>query len=409
MALTELSIRSAKPKDKGYSLSDGDGLLLLVKENGAKTWVLRYWVNGKERRSGLGKYPIIGLADARELKNSFKREIAHGGNPLERKKAEREEAAKTEALKMETFGKFAKEWYAQKEPDWSLSCRRSMRRMLDAYLLPSLGKRPIRDISAQELLNLLLDIEKYSPETARQSKGAAGHIFQLAIARDCADFNIANNLKNVLKPRHSKHHAALTAPKDVAELMDRIDAYKGSDIVRDALWFSLYTFQRPNEIRGAEWKEMDFDAKLWRIPEERMKNRRPHLVPLSRQVLELLESIKNLVAQTGGSRFVFPATRTNSYPMSEGTIVLALRSMGYTREEMCAHGFRALASTNLNERGWNRDVIELSLSHVEGNAVRAAYNHADRLPERREMMQAWADWLDGLRNSGGISNAALRT
>jgi integrase len=185
---------------------------------------------------------------------------------------------------------------------------------------------------------------------------------------------------------------------DVTELLKRIDAYKGSDIIRAALLFSLYTFQRPSEIRGATWEEMDFGAKLWRIPEQRMKNRRPHLVPLSRQALELLGRVKGLVDQTGGSRFVFPSATTRVSRMSEGTVVLALRSMGYAREEMCAHGFRALASTNLNEQGWNRDVIELSLSHVEGNAVRAAYNHADRLPERREMMQAWADWLDGLRS-----------
>jgi integrase len=162
-------------------------------------------------------------------------------------------------------------------------------------------------------------------------------------------------------------------------------------LIRAALWFSLYTFQRPGEIRGALWEELDFDAKLWRIPEQRMKNRRPHVVPLSHQVLELLENLKNLVSQTGGSPFVFPSTRARTIPMSEGTVVLALRAIGYTREEMSAHGFRALASTNLNEQGWYRDVIELSLSHVENNAVRAAYNHADRLPERREMMQAWAD------------------
>jgi integrase len=394
MALTELAIRNAKPRGKSYSLSDGDGLLLLVKESGAKSWVLRYWVNGKEKRAGLGKYPVIRLTDARELKNSFKRELAHGTNPQERKKAEREEAAKAEALKATTFAKVADEWYSQQEERWSLSSRRSVRRMLDRCLFPMLGKRPIREITTQELLSLLLDIEKEKPETAYQSKGVAGQVFQFAVTRGDADFNIVYNLRNALKPRRKVHRPAITAPKDVAELMNRIEAYKGSDVVRSALWFSLYTFQRPGEIHGATWEEMDLDAALWRIPGHRMKNRKPHIVPLSRQVVELL---RQPALQTGASPFVFPSVKARNISMPGGTVALALRAMGYTSEQMCAHGFRALASTNLNEQGWNSDVIELSLSHVEKNAVRAAYNHADRLPERREMMQAWADWLDGLR------------
>jgi integrase len=400
MALTELAVRNAKSKEKSYSLSDGDGLLLLVKESGAKSWVLRYWVNGKEKRAGLGKYPVIGLADARELKNSFKRELAHGGNPLERKKAEREEAAKAEALKAVTFAKIADEWYAQKEPAWSMSSRGSVRRLLDNYLFPALGKRPIRDITTRELLSLFLDIEKETPHNAYQSKGIAGQVFQLAVMRGDADFNIAYNLRNTIKLNPPRHLPALTSPKDAAGLMERIEAFKGSEIIRGALWFSLYTFQRPGEIRGAEWEEIDADAALWRIPEGRMKNRKPHIVPLSRQVLDLLESLKRA---GGNSRFVFPSIRSRKIPMSVGTVRLTLRAMGYTMEEMCAHGFRALASTNLNEMGWNRDVIELSLSHTEKDAVRAAYNHAERLPERREMMQAWADWLDGLRQKARMA------
>jgi integrase len=394
MALTELAIRNAKPREKPYTLSDGDGLLLLIKESGSKSWVLQYWVNGKEKRAGLGKYPVIRLADARELKNTFKRELAHGGNPQERKKAEREEAAKAEAVKSATFGKFANEWYSQQEERWSRSTRRHVQRVLDAYLLPTLGKRPIREITTQELFNLLLDIEKETPGTASHTRGVAGRVFQFAVTRGDAEFNIVYNLRNLLKPRISHHRATLTAPKDVADLMTRIEAYKGSDVIRAALWFSLYTFQRPGEVRGAAWEEIDFDAALWRIPEQRMKNRRPHVVPLSRQVLELL---KQRNSETGVSPFVFSSIWSHNSPMSEGTIVLALRAMNYTSEEMCAHGFRTLASTNLNEQRWDRDVIELSLSHVEKNAVRDAYNHAEKLLERREMMQAWADWLDGFR------------
>jgi integrase len=188
--------------------------------------------------------------------------------------------------------------------------------------------------------------------------------------------------------------------------MTRIEAYKGSDVVQAALWFSLYTFQRPGEIQGAAWEEMDLGAALWRIPEHRMKNKRPHVVPLSRQALELLSRI---TPQPDASPFVFPSVQSRKRPLPRGTIVLALRArVGYTQEQMCAHGFRALASTNLNEQGWNRDVIELSLSHVEKNAVRAAYNHAERLPERREMMQAWADWLDGLRKRDDLRERDFR-
>jgi integrase len=397
MKLTELEIKNAKQRGKPYYLSDGDGLLLLVKESGAKSWVLRYRMGGKEKRAGLGKYPTVSLAKARELKKAFKREIALGGNPQERKKAERKEAARIEALKAATFAKIAGKWYSEQEKAWSNSNRVGVRHMLDAYLLPKLGERPIREITTRELLDLFLDMEKRVASTARRTRGIAERVFQFAVMRGDADFNIVLNLKGTLKPIRERHRAALTSPKDITDLMARMEAYPGSTAVRAALWFLLYTFQRPGEVRGALWEEMDLDARLWRLPEQRMKNGRPHIVPLSRQALEILEFLNRLAARTGYSPFVFPAKSTKAAPIHETTLCKALRTMGYTGEQMCAHGFRALASTNLNEQGWNRDVIELSLAHVERNAVRAAYNHAERLDERREMMQAWADWLDGLR------------
>jgi integrase len=394
MPLTELAIRNAKPHEKIYSISDGDGLILSIKPNGSKTWVLRYWVAGKEKRAGLGKYPVIGLADARELKNAFKRELAHGGNPQERKRAEREEAAKFQALKAATFSKFAEEWYSSKEKAWSQSSRQTARRVLNNYLLPKFGNRPINEITAQEILKPLLVIEKDMPTIAHRAKMIASQVFQYAVMRGEAEFNVVFNLTNVVKGGNKRHFAGLTDPKDIAELMTRIEAYSGNEVVRAVLWFSLYTFQRPGEIRGAAWEEIDFDAALWRIPEHRMKKQKPHIVPLSHQVLEFLKKRTSLV---NGSPYVFPSSKTRTPIMSSATILNALQSMGYTGEQMTAHGFRTTASTNLNEQGWNSDIIELSLAHVESNNVRASYNRAERLPERREMMQAWADWLDGLR------------
>jgi integrase len=345
----------------------------------------------------LGKYPAVGLAKAREIKNDFKRELALGGNPQLRKKEERKEAARIEALKAATFAKIAEEWYIRREGDWSDGYRPQVRQTLDCYLFPMFGERPIREITTRELLDLILDIEKHAPSAAHRTRQIAGQVFQFAVMRGDADFNIVFNLKGALQPIYKRHRAALTSPKDITELMARIGLYHGSAVTRTALWFALYTFQRPGEISAAKWEEIDTDAALWRLSGRRMKNRLPHVVPLSRQALELLDFLRCLAARTGYSSFIFPSRRSQEYPINMLTICKAVRGMGYTSEQMTAHGFRTLASTNLNEQGWNRDVIELSLAHVERDRVRAAYNHAERLPERREMMQAWADWLDGLR------------
>lgn len=395
MALTEAAIRAAKPQagKVEYSLSDGDGLLFMVRETGAKRWVLRYWMNGKEKRAGLGSYPEVGLADARNLKVDFKRELAMGGNPSERKRKEKEATAKEEACKLMTFAKVAEEWYGQQVTAWSSSHCTDVRHKLDAYILPTLGTRPLREITTQEVLTLLLNVESRTPETAKKCKWNIGQIFRFAIARGDAEHDVTINLRGALKPKITRHFGAVTKPADVSDLMTRIDAYQGSVVVKAALWFSLYTFQRPGEIRKAEWNEIDIDAALWRIPAEKMKKRREHVVPLANQTLEIIAKLKPI---TGESRFVFPTITSRSKPMSENTVRVALRSMGYENEQMTAHGFRTLASTNLNEQGWNSDLIEMSLAHVEGNSVRAAYNHAERLLERRAMMQAWADWLDRL-------------
>jgi integrase len=393
--LSEMAVRNAKPKNgkRETQYIDGDGLILVVRDSGAKRWVLRYWVDGHEKRAGLGKYPLIGLALARDLKNQFKRELAVGGNPQKRKKEEKEAAAKEAAIKGMTFAKVSEDWLKQQVGVRSESHCKGIKHKL-RILLPKLGNRPISEINAKEVLKVLKEIEDRTPESAYKAKLVVGQVIRYAIARGDAEYDVTANLKGALSPRKRQHYAGLTIPNDIAGLMAKMDAYQGSPVVRAALWFSLYTFQRPGEIRGAVWKEMDFDSTLWRIPDSRMKNRRPHVVPLSRQVIEILSELRLI---TGDSNYIFPAITSNKRPMSENTVRVALRTMGYTNEQMTAHGFRTTASTNLNEQGWNSDLIELSLAHVEGNSVRAAYNRAERLPERREMMQAWADWLDGLR------------
>ena len=393
MILTDTAIRAAKPKEKEYTLSDGGGLLLAVRGS-SKRWVLRYHWNGKEKRAGLGSYPEVGLADAREKAFQFRRELGRGCNPQERKRAEREAVAKEEAIKSMTFERVAEDWFTQQFGAWSDSHCTDVRHKLNAYILPAIGARPVSEINTQEVLSLLLDIEKRTPETAKKCKWNIGQILRFAIGRGLAENDVTANLRGMLKPKTIRHFGALTKPDDVADLIVRIDAYNGSPIVRSALWFSLYTFQRPGEIRRAEWVEMDIDATLWRLSAPTMKNRKDHVVPLSRQVLEILEKLRYM---TGDSRFVFPTITSNSKPMSENTVRVALRSLGYTNEQMTAHGFRTLASTNLNEQGWNSDLIELQLAHVEGNSVRAAYNRAERLEERRNMMQEWANWLDSLK------------
>ncbi len=215
------------------------------------------------------------------------------------------------------------------------------------------------------MLNLLLDIESRTPESAYKAKLIVGQVLRYAIARGQAEHDVTFNIRGAMSPRKQKHYAAVTAPKDIADLLFRMEAYHGSPVVRAALWFSLYTFQRPGEIRAAAWEEMDLESTLWRIPAERMKNRRPHVVTLSRQVMAILEQLRHI---TGDSPFVFPAVVSKSKPMSENTIRVALRSMGYTNEQMTAHGFRTTASTNLNEQGWNSDLIEMSLAHGKATA-----------------------------------------
>jgi integrase len=296
-----------------------------------------------------------------------------------------------------TFREMAEEWFVRNmEGKRAESHLKDVKSRLKHYLIPALGSRPIAEITAPELLKTLQNIEALGYEDlAHRIKHIAGQVFQYAVLTGNAVHNIAMDLKGALQPLRHTHFASLTAPSDVADLLKRIDAYP-STIVRLAMLFSAYTFQRPTEIRKSEWKEFDLSIAEWRIPAPRMKKGRDQIVPLSRQALGVLRQLEPL---TSPGKFVFPSPRSSlsrEQPMSENTLRVAFLSMGYEKSTMTAHGFRSLASTNLNGQGVDKELIEIQLSHRDEDQSRAAYNFADRLPERKIMMQNWADWLDDL-------------
>ena len=375
MPLTDAAIKKLEPKDKRYVVSDGRGLSLEVHTNGSKYWFMRYWVHKKEKRKHLGRYPDISLREAREMALDIRKELL-----------------KPAPARM-TFGQLAEEWVKVKMSDKKPSYIESINMRLRLYILPEIKDFPISEITSGVILDICRKLEQRKTiETAHRVKALIGQIMRYAIATDRMTNDPTFALKNALTNRTHKHMAAITKPSDVAVLMKNIYSYPRT-LIRYALLFSAFTFCRPGEIRHAEWSEIDFENKEWRIPAEKMKMKRTHIVPLARQVIELLKNLKEL---TGGGKYLFPSARGGGRPMSENAIRVALRSMGYSNDEMTAHGFRAMASTRLNEMGWRPDVIERQLAHAPSNAVRAAYNHAEYFEDRKKMMQFWADYLEGL-------------
>lgn len=385
MALTNTAIKALKPQGKDYKRSDEKGLYLLVKKNGSKLWRFKYRVHGREKTLAIGVYPDVSLAKARGAREDARKLLADGGDPSAKKQAEKHAAG-------DTFSVLADEWAGKQ--NWAEGTRKNIESRIKNDLKPWLGNMPINIITAPELLRVLRRVESRGAiEAAHRVRQYFGQIARYAIATGRADRDISQDLKGALTPIKVTHRAAITKPNEAGNLMRVINEYKGSFTTRIALLFSAYTFARPGEIRHAEWCE--FDGEIWRVPAEKMKMRRDHIVPLSKQVLTLLEEIRPL---TEKSKYVFPSERSLKRPMSENTVNGAIRRLGYTKEEMTAHGFRGMASTLLNEKGYNRDWIERQLAHVEANEIRASYNHAEYLPERKLMMQEWADYLDGLRD-----------
>lgn len=280
------------------------------------------------------------------------------------------------------------------------STRVKLHWLLESFAFPWIGARPISDITAPELLAVLRRVESLGKlETTQRLKRVCGQIFRYAVATGRAERDPSADLRGVLKTGKVRHRASITDPAKVGELLRAMDGFAGSLVVACALKFAPLVFVRPGELRKAEWAEFDLDAGEWRIPAERMKMRQPHLVPLSHQAVAILRELYPL---TGSGRYVFPSIRSMARPMSENTITVALRRLGYTGDEMTGHGFRSMASTLLHEQGWPSDVIERQLAHAERNKVKAAYNYAEHLPQRRKMMQAWADYLDGLKGGGKV-------
>jgi len=391
--LTDTKVRTVKPGKKPRKMYDGGGLFLLITPAGGKLWKFKYRFEGKEKKLSFGAYPDISLGEARKHRDKARSLLANGIDPGITKKAQK--AAETQEA--ETFEVIAREWHSKFAPTWAVSHAGKIIRRFELYVFPWIGSKPIKSISAQELLTVLRRIEaKGFLETAHRTQQICSRVFRYAVATGRADRDPTGDLRGALPPANGKHMATITDPKEIGALLRAIEGYQGSIITRCALRLAPLVFVRPGELRQAEWKEINFDTMEWRISAEKMKSKAPHIVPLPQQAMEVLQEIYPL---TGQGRYVFPSPRTDTRPMSNNAILAALRRMGYAKEEMSGHGFRSMASTLLNEQGWNRDAIERQLAHAERNSVRASYNYAEYLPERREMMQHWADYLDQLKKS----------
>jgi integrase len=405
MALTDVKVRNLKKgvkpdgtaTSKTYKVTDEKGLYVEVTPKGSKRWRFKYRIGGKEKLLSLGVYPEVTLKEAREKRDAFRKQVAGGIDPSDIRKAEKLELAGQESFEFVT-----REWHSKHKHTWSFDHAKRTIERFEKNVFPWLGRRDINDIKPPELLAVLRRIEERGAlDTAHRVHQQCGQIFRYAVATGKAERDTAADLKGALPPVRSKHHASITDPVKIGELMRSINGYTGQFSTACALKLAPLFFVRPGELRNAEWSEFDLDNAEWRIPAEKMKMKMktPHIVPLSKQALVILNE---LYPYTGQERYLFPSNRTRERPISNNTINGALRRLGYSKDEMTGHGFRSMASTILNEQGWNRDAIERQLAHSERDGVRAAYNYAEYLPERKKMMQSWADYLDGLAKGADV-------
>lgn len=397
MPLSDTAIRSAKPGAKAVKLFDGGGLYLEVTPSGGRYWRIKFRVEGVEKRLSLGVYPEISLKVARARREEMRKRLAMGMDPSAQRKALKASRAESNANGFEVI---AREWHKKRIPTWSDGHAATLLHRLERDAFPWIGAKAISAITPPEILSMLRRIESRGAlETAHRIGQYCSQVFRYAIATGRAERDPIPDLRGALPPTKQTHLASIKDPVKIGELLRAIHGYQGHFVTMCALRLAPLVFVRPGELRSAEWDEFDFAAAEWRIPAKRMKAGELHIVPLSTQALAVLEELHPL---TGQGTLVFPSVRSIHRPMSENTVTAALRRMGYQSGEMTGHGFRSMASTLLNEQGWHRDAIERQLAHGERNKVRAAYNYAEHLPERRKMMQAWSDYLDGLRNGAKV-------
>lgn len=394
MPLTDTAIRNAKPAEKARKLFDGGGLYLEVAPSGGKWWRLKYRFAGKEKRLSLGVYPDVSLKDARDRRDEARKLLANEIDPSENRKAKR--AAKVERA-TNSFEVVAREWFTKHEPNWSANHANRIIRRLERDIFPWVGGKAIADITAAQLLEAIRRIEQRGAlETAHRALANCGQVFRYAVATGRADRDPSGDLRGALPPvKSKKHFAAVTEPKQVAEILRALDGYEGTLPVRCALRLAPLVFVRPGELRHAQWEDIDLDNAEWRYTVTKTKTQ--HIVPLSGQAIEILKELNPL---TGHGRYAFPSARNprGDKPMSDNAILAAMRRMGISKNEMSGHGFRAMARTILDEvLGFRPDFIEHQLAHAVRDPNGRAYNRTAHLPERRKMMQEWADYLDRLK------------
>lgn len=393
MPLTNTQIKNLKPAEKPKKIYDGSGLYLEVTPAGGKLFKYKYRFNGKEKTLSLGKYPDVSLSDARDKHQEARKQLAAGFDPSGVKQAEKYKQSSM-------FGDVALEWWESQKEKWTPAHAQSIWRRLETNALPWLKNKSITEITTAELLRVLRQVESRNAlDTTKRIANYFSNIFIYAVACGYCENNPAAGLTKALKIAPKKSYPAITEPDQIGELLRAIDSFQGSFTVKQALRLAPLVFVRPGELRRAEWEEIDLDAALWTIPAEKMKMKRNHLVPLSKQAVEILQEIEPL---TGAGKYVFPSIRTKARPMSENTLNVVLRRLGYSKDEMVTHGFRTMASTRLHEMGWKSEVVEFQLAHADKNKVRGTYNRAEYLEERKRMMQAWADYLDSLKSGAEV-------
>ena len=393
--LTPSAVANAKPRASAYKLADERCMYLLVQPSGARLFRMDYRRPGTGKRNtlALGVFPDVSLRKARERRDEARALLADGIDPGAQRKAAKDAGA-------DTFEALAREWHGKRKSKWTENYATHLMRRLEVNVFPWIGDSPITKLTAPNLLSMLRRIESRGViETAHRVHQTCAEVFRYPIATGRATADPTPSLRGAISPAPKVHFASIKEPGRVADLLRDIDGYAGHYVTRAALQLAPLVFVRPGELRHAEWQEIEMDAAEWRIPAAKMKMRALHIVPLSSQAVSIL---RDLYPLTGRGRYVFPSLRTHERPMSENTVNAALRRLGYDGRTMVGHGFRSMASTLLNEQGWHRDAIERQLAHAERDQVRAAYNYAEHLPERRKMMQAWADYLDALKKGGNV-------